>query len=99
MQRMILMGAILAGLLCQTRAAVAPAAERLLPGDTVAMITVPDWDKAARSVGNSAHGQLWAEPALKPFRDHFVKRFTDEVLPPLEKQLGIKLSDYNDLAQ
>ncbi|MFN7139338.1 MAG: hypothetical protein ACK4UN_08370, partial [Limisphaerales bacterium] len=80
------------------RAAVPPA-EKLLPNDTLFMLSAPDATKLKSIYETSPQGQLWNDPAMRPFREDFNKRFSSEYLAPLEKELGISFSDYKDLAQ
>lgn len=54
--------------------AATPPAEKLLPADTLVMTTIPDWDRAAASLKDFPLAQLWRDPAMKPFADHFEKR-------------------------
>ncbi len=77
-------------------AAVLPA-EKLLPADTLGLVTVPDWDKARVAYGDFPMAQLWRDPAMKPFTDKFFNKFKEEVLVPLERELGVKLDNYADL--
>src|SRR6187549_1482125 len=77
------------------RAAI-PMAEQLLPADTLVVVNVPDWEKAMSYFAASPQGKLWADPAMKAFRESFIKRFGQDVLGPLEKLLAIKLGDYSD---
>src|SRR5207244_14466 len=58
-----------------------------------------DCDRAFGYFANSPQGKLWSDEAMKPFRESFIKRFSEDVLGPLEKELGIKFSDYKDLAR
>ena len=88
----------LAGICLQGRAAVLPP-EKLLPKDTVLVVTAPDWPKAWAFLTNSSYGRLWQDPAIRPFKDKFIEKFTTEALKPLEQNLGIKFSDYQGLAQ
>jgi len=90
----------LASLCCwlPLRAAVPPP-DKLLPKDTVLVVTAPDWDSGWKFLTGTPYGRLWQDPALKPFRDKFTAKFTDEVLTPLEKNFKIKFSDYQALAQ
>ena len=48
------------------RAAVT-AAERLLPADTAAIISVPDWSKTAAAWNDFPMTQLWRDPAMRKF--------------------------------
>ena len=45
-----------------------PTAEKILPDDTLAMITVPDCAKLRAVSAKSPMGRLWDDPAMKPFR-------------------------------
>lgn len=76
-----------------------PPAEQLLPDDTFAVFTVPDWTKLKKAQGESAWGQLWADPAMKPFRENLVSNFQSDFVKPLEKELGLTLSAYTELLQ
>ncbi len=88
----------LAAICLQGRAAVLPP-EKLLPKDTVLVVTAPDWPKAWSFLTNSSYGRLWQDPALRPFKDKFIDKFTTDTLHPLEQSLGINFSDYKDLPQ
>jgi hypothetical protein len=91
---------LLAGACCclAGRAAVPPP-EQLLPMDTILVVTAPDWGKAWAFLNGTAYGRLWQDPAIKPFRDKLVEKFTTEVLTPAEQNFKIKFSDYQGLAQ
>ena len=81
-----------------SRAAVLPA-EKLLPDDTLLMLTVPDCTKTREVTKKSPMAQLWGDPAMKPFREKFLTKLREELVGPLERELGIKLDDYANLAQ
>jgi hypothetical protein len=93
MNRSLRLCSVLAALSLAVNAAVPPVA-KLLPKDTLAVFTVPDWTQASADMSASPQGRLWADPAMKPFRDQFEKKFSEEVVGSLEKQLGIKVADY-----
>jgi hypothetical protein len=76
-----------------------PPAERLLPNDTIALITVPDWQGLCAIQNRAPQWQLWKDPLLKPFREHFVEKWIKEVADPLETELGIQFKDYRGLIQ
>ncbi len=90
--------AVLAGWTLSTSAAV-PAPEQLLPADTLAVLAVPDFAKVRAAQKQSAMALLWDDPAMKPFRDKLMNQLQKEIIEPLEKELGIKLQDYANLAQ
>jgi hypothetical protein len=77
----------------------APAAEQLLPDDTLLMFTIPDCGKAREVWGKLPMAQLWSDPVMKPARDKFTARMQEELLTPLERDLGIKVNDYLSLAR
>lgn len=51
--------------------AAVPPAEKLLPADTLAVFTVPDADKASAASKEFSLGQLWNDPAMRPFTYKF----------------------------
>lgn len=73
--------------------------EKLLPKDTVFVLTAPDFTKAWSTMTNSPYGKLWSDPALKAFREKFVSNFNTEVLSPIEREFGFKFADYGSLAR
>src|ERR1044071_9734752 len=79
--------------------AAVPPAERLLPADTLAFLTVPDWSKTQTNFSKSALGQLWADPSMKAFKEKFLEKFNSDTLKPLEKELGLKFSNFTSVAQ
>jgi hypothetical protein len=79
-------------------AAVLPP-EKLLPRDTALVVTEPDSVAGWTAWTNSPYGRLWNDPQFRPFRDKFMDKFSSDVTGPLEKNLGVKLSDYTGLAQ
>lgn len=90
--------AVFAAVTISTEAAVPPA-PKLLPKDTLAVFTVPDWTKASADLGGSPGGKLWNDPAMKAFRENFDKKLQEQVVGKMEKDLGIKVADYMDLVR
>jgi len=82
----------------QTPAAIPPA-EQLLPVDTLLVVGAPDWQQLRLAYQKSAPSQLWQDPAMKPFREKFVTKWTEEFVKPLERDLGVRFDDYNALLQ
>ncbi len=76
-----------------------PPPEKLLPADTIALISIPEYAKASAAWKQWPLGQLWADPLMKAFRDKFTDKLRSDVISPLEKEFGIKLGDYSGLAQ
>src|SRR5262245_4338878 len=89
---------LLLSLSCALHAA-APSPEKLLPSDTLAVITVPDFAKARIAYEANATSQLWRDPAMRPFSEKLMTKVKEEFLAPLERQLGVKLADYSGLVQ
>jgi hypothetical protein len=88
----------LGGFCLGVRAAILPP-EKLLPKDTILMVTAPDSGAGWNLLTNAPYGQLWQDPQFKPFKDKFVDKFSSDVIAPLERNLGVKLSSYQGLAQ
>lgn len=86
------------GALLSTGAAVLPP-EKLLPADTLVLLTAPNFSSCRTAMSNSCASQLWNDPAMKPFREKFLAKLSEEVIAPLERELGFKLSDYHGIAQ
>lgn len=80
------------------RAAVLPP-EKLLPNDTLVVITAPDTRAFLAMATNAPMGQMWRAPEMKPFRDKFEAKLKDALGGSLDKDLGVKLEDFSDLAQ
>ncbi len=87
------------GLFCATSQAAVPSAEKLLPSDTIFMLSAPDAMKLKAVFDTSPQGQLWQDPAMRPFREDFNKRFSTNFVESFEKELGIKIADYKEMAQ
>lgn len=91
--------AALAALIATTALAAVPPAPQLLPRDTLALATVPDWARASDQLRQSPGGRLWADPSLRAFRENFEKKFAEKVLGAVEKDLGIRMADYLGLVR
>jgi len=79
--------------------ATEPPAEKLLPKDTVLVVTIPDAGKALGVLTNSAMGRLWRDATLKAFKDKFNAKLQSTTVAPVERELGIHFADYQGLAQ
>src|SRR5947209_13064682 len=79
--------------------AAAPAPDKLLSADTLAVFTIPDYTKGKATWSQWPGGQLWGDVALKPFTDKFLGKLKSELLLPIEREFGLKFSDYDGLAQ
>ena len=80
------------------RAAIPPA-ENLLPSDTLLLITVPDFSTLRAASKQSPQWLFWKDAAMKPFHDKFMARWNEKLVAPLERDLGVKFSDFTDLPQ
>ncbi|MBI5383732.1 MAG: hypothetical protein HZA90_03505 [Verrucomicrobia bacterium] len=79
--------------------AATPPIEKLLPADTVGFLAAPNWEAVGAAFHQSALGQLWAEPAMRPVREKFLARFRSEFVGPLDKELGLNVTNYCRLFQ
>jgi hypothetical protein len=79
--------------------AAVPPPEKLLSDDTLLVITAPDFSRLRDTFKNSSQSQLWNDPAMKAFRDHFLQKWTEEFVKPLERELDVRLDDYTSLPQ
>src|SRR5580698_2531529 len=79
--------------------AAIPPAENLLPADTLAFFSVPDCAAARAAAKSSPSWMFWGDPAMKPFREALVAKWNDQFIAPLERDLGVKVSDFLDLPQ
>ncbi len=86
-------------LLAAQAPAAIPPAEQLLPADTLMVLSTPDWGQLRTAYQKSSPTQLWNDPAMKPFREKFVTKWTEEFIKPLERELGVRFDDYGDLLQ
>src|SRR5258708_3867006 len=76
-----------------------PPPEKLLPDDTLVMVTAPDFARLRQVLKSSPQSQLWNDPAMRPFKDKFMSKWKDEFVKPLERELNIRLDDYTSLPQ
>ena len=76
-----------------------PTAEKLLPEDTLVVVTTPDISKLKETYHKSAQTKVLDDPAMKPFRDKLMAKWKGDFLEPLERELDIKVSDYASFFQ
>lgn len=79
--------------------AAIPAPEKLLPDDTLVVLTAPDFAQIRELCKTSPQAQLWNDPAMKPFKDHFLATLEEKLIRPLERELGVSFEDYASLPQ
>ncbi len=72
--------------------------EKILPSETILMFTTPDIDKAIQLSKQSPQGKFWDDPSIQAAKEKFLNKWKTEVVEPLEKELGIKFSDYSGIA-
>ncbi len=98
-RRMFASWLLLAAALVTPAFAAIPPAEKILPPDTLFVMTTPDWAKLRDVSNKSPQSQFWNDPAMKPFRDKFMAKWTEEFVKPLERDLGVKFDDYSAMLQ
>ncbi|MCF7765080.1 MAG: hypothetical protein K9N62_15535 [Verrucomicrobia bacterium] len=77
--------------------AAAPRPALLMPSETLFVLSVPDWESAVQAFEGSSVGRLWVDPSFKPFRNKLMAGITEGVVGPMEKELGLKLSEFSGL--
>ncbi|HEY2329433.1 MAG TPA: hypothetical protein VGI63_06425, partial [Verrucomicrobiae bacterium] len=82
-----------------TLGAAIPPAENLLPADTLLLVTTPDCAVLRAALQRSPQALCWNDPAMKPFHDKFMGKWNETLVAPMEKDLGLSLGDFTDLAQ
>ncbi len=88
---------IAATLACLPARAAVSAPEKLLPNDTLVLVTIPDYDRMDKYFNETPQAQFWKDPAMQPFKDKFIAKFRKDVLTPFEQELGVKFADYSGL--
>ena len=76
--------------------AAVPPAEKLLPADTLAVLTIPDWDKAAVAAKDISLAQLWRDPAMKPFAEKFERKL-GELIGQEDKDFAREWAEFKPL--
>jgi hypothetical protein len=79
--------------------AAIPAAENLLPADTLAFFAVPDCAAARMAAKSSPAWMFWGDPAMRPFTDKLAAKWNEQFVEPLEHDLGIRVGNFTDLPQ
>lgn len=77
--------------------AAIPPVEQLLPSDTLVFISTPDAAQLRETWAASQMGKFIADPAMNAIRDKFIAKWKEDVLSPLERDLGVKPGDYTSL--
>ncbi|MDW8308908.1 MAG: hypothetical protein RMK20_05995 [Verrucomicrobiales bacterium] len=68
-----------------------------MPADTLLVVSVPDCTRLQALAAQSAFGKLWADPAMRPFREHVAQKWREEFVSPLERELGVRFANYTNL--
>jgi hypothetical protein len=69
----------------------------MLPSDTLAVLTIPHFPDAKTAFLGDPYVRLFDDPSMKAYTDKITTTFEQNVMGGLEKQLGIKLSEYTEL--
>src|SRR5262245_36245729 len=79
--------------------AVVPLPERLLPDDTLVLVTAPDFAKLKEIWSRLPQSQCLNDPAMKFFKEKFLNKWKEEFKDLLERELSIKFDSYTELLQ
>ena len=74
---------LLIGFVCSSPGAAVPPPEKLLPAETLFVLTVPDYKKSSGQWSQWPSSRLWRDPSMKPFREKFVNKLKSDVIEPL----------------
>ena len=66
----LLLGAVLVCAPFRNHGAI-PSPEKILPEDTLFLVTAPDFSKLREIYKASPQSQLWNDPAMRPFKEKF----------------------------
>jgi hypothetical protein len=77
--------------------AAVPAPDRLLPADTLVMVTLPDWQTAASGWEDHPMNRFWNDPAMGPFRKQLTGTVRRELFAPFEGEMGVRLGELTGL--
>jgi hypothetical protein len=77
--------------------ATVPAPDRLLPADTLAMVTLPDWETVATGWRGHPMNRFWNDPAMGPFRKQLIGTLRREVFAPFEVEMGVGFGEVTRL--
>ncbi len=80
------------------RAAVPPP-QRLLPDSTLIMVTVPDCARMGAIWKRTPDVQWWRDPSMRAFKEHFLSKCHQNLIEPLNRELGVDLGDYARLVR
>jgi hypothetical protein len=89
---------LLLGVLPSVSAPIPPA-EKLLPDDTLLVVTTPDYPRLCSLWSQSPQARLWDDHALKAFKDNFIAKWSDDITKPLESDLDLDIHNYAEMAE
>lgn len=87
------------GFLLPASNAQVPPPEKILPADTIGVLTVPDCRDARADFGKNGLARMLEDPEMKPFNDHFKQGFEEAIVTPFERETGLKVDELLGLAQ
>src|SRR5271165_4497659 len=70
--------------------------EKLVPEDTVALVTTRDFHTLADALGKIPELGIWGDEALKPFKDKFLLHWQEDLAQPLERELQVNFAMLQD---
>jgi hypothetical protein len=79
--------------------AAIPPAEDLLPADTLAVVTVPDYQAMHGALQQFPLWLLWNDPAMKPFHDNFMSKWNAKFNASQQQDFGMKLDQFLPMLQ
>jgi len=74
-----------------------PFPDKLVPDDTLVLLTAPDFSRLQELSKKAPLVRCWNDSAMKPFREKFVSKWTEDFVKPLERELEVKFANYTPL--
>ncbi|MDG1891614.1 MAG: hypothetical protein P8L18_09900 [Verrucomicrobiota bacterium] len=76
-----------------------PQPQAVLPDDTWAMFTIPNYDAHKKSWADSPYMRFWEDPSMEAFRKHAENAFLNDIFKNVEEASGISMSNMAELLQ
>lgn len=74
-------------------------AAKLLPPETLIVVSTPDFSRVRMLWKQSPYGRLWADSAMRAYREKFEEGWEEDVVRPLERLMHTRWEDWRDLPQ
>ncbi len=90
---------VLAHPVTATLTAETPPPNQWVPENALAVLTLPNYEKAKETWNKNLYMQFWNDPAMTAFREHAEKAWQENIVSNFEKDTGFKLADLTELVK